>query len=260
MNLAELQRAFQQHVLQGSGTVEREIHGSDAVPVAARLTVYSDAYRLRLVDALAQNYPRLQRLLGDSAFAELAREYLAAFPSTHESVRWFGDRLAEHLAAKAEAGEQPWLQELARWEWSVAAAFDSQDLAPLDETALAKIEPDHWPALRFQFHPSLQLLQLTTNTPALFKALSDDAALPPPVCLETPQSWVIWRQQLTPRYRSLSADEASALRTALGSGSFEAICDALCEWHDAADVPVRAAVLLKTWLGEEMLSGTGPAA
>lgn len=256
MNLAELQRAFQQHVLQGTGNVGHDINRSEAVPAGTRLAVYSDAYRLRLADALAQNYPRLQRLLGNDSFAELARAYLAAFPSTRESVRWFGDRLAEYLAAQPGAAERSWLEELARWEWIVAGAFDAEDIAPLAEAALAQVAPDRWPTLQFQFHPSVQLLQLSTNAPALFKALSDDATPPPPARLTAPRTWVIWRQQLTPRYRSMSTDEAGALRTAMEGGSFEDICNVLCKWHDASDVPVRAATLLKMWLGEEMLTGT----
>ncbi|HKE92868.1 MAG TPA: DNA-binding domain-containing protein, partial [Povalibacter sp.] len=71
MDLAQLQRAFLQHVVNGDTAVADHVESSAAVPVATRLAVYADAYRLRLVDALASNYPRMQQLLGRDAFAAL---------------------------------------------------------------------------------------------------------------------------------------------------------------------------------------------
>ena len=66
-------------------------------------------------------------------------------------------------------------------------------------------------------------------------------------------SWLIWRHNLTPRYRSLSADEALALQTVAAQGTFEQMCETLCEYHEAADVPVRAVILLKGWIHEQMV-------
>src|SRR5690606_40146004 len=60
-------------------------------------SVYADAYRLRLIEALAHNYPRLQQLLGEEEFSTVARSYLDEHPSRSVSVRWFGNRLAVHL-------------------------------------------------------------------------------------------------------------------------------------------------------------------
>lgn len=252
MNLLELQRAFQHHVVHRSDEVLAAIEGSEQIPARLRLAVYAEGYQLRLTEALAHNFPRLQQLLGEERFGAIARRYLAEHPSSSVSVRWFGNRLAAHL--EAQHADRPWLAELARWEWAIAAAFDAADAAPVSEAALGEVEPAAWPTLRFEFHASVQHLQLGSNAPALFKALSAEVECPPP-CSVSPQRWLIWRQSLTPRYRSLAADEAQALDVLLAHGTFGDACEALCEWHEPQDVPAQAARLLKGCVTEGMIVG-----
>jgi hypothetical protein len=251
MDLAQLQRAFQQHVLSGDVAISKLVSGSQAVPVRERLQVYAQAYQLRLVEALSHNYPRLLQLLGDDQFANLAREYLKNYPSSTPSVRWFGSHLHELL--EREYAETPALRDLALLEWSIASAFDAADIAPLEAQKLASLAPDQWPSLRFVFQPSVQLLITGSNAVSLFKALADEQPVPPPTS-ESQASWLVWRAELTPRYRSLGEDEAAALRAALSQGTFEEICEALSSWHEADDVAVRAITLLKTWIAEGLLS------
>lgn len=251
--LAELQRDFQRHVMHGHERIVDAVAGTSNVPATLRLEIYSEAYRLRLTEALASTLPRLQQLLGKEQFAEVARDYIDLCPSSYPSIRWFGDQMPRLL--RKSFPEQPWLAELATWEWAIAAAFDGADAEPVGIDALAAVAPEHWPSLTFQFHPTVQVLRTHTNAPVLFKALSADDRLPEPVALDEPQSWLIWREELRTQYRSLSLDESAALAVMRGGGSFEMLCDALCTWHDADAVPAQAAGLLKRWVVEQMIVG-----
>lgn len=256
MQLAELQRAFQEHVLRQEQSIAGTVVDSAQLPVALRLGIYTDAYLLRLIEALAHNYPRLQQLLGTEAFAQLAQRYLAARPSTYVSVRWLGDRLAEQLEQEADYMDRPWIAELARWEWAVAGAFDAADVEPLGLDALGAIEPGDWPGLYFKFHPSLHRVRLHTNAPALCRALVEGGATPTPTILNTTQDWLIWRQHLTTRFRQLDAAETRALETLQGRppqgvpGTFAEMCAVLCDFHDPQQVPLLAAGMLKAWIAE----------
>lgn len=251
--LTELQRDFQRHVMHGHERIVDAVGGTADVPATLRLAIYSEAYRLRLTDALASTMPRLQQYLGKDRFAELAREYIDLSPSTYPSIRWFGDQLP--LLLKRSLPEQPWLAELACWEWAIAAAFDGADADPVGVDALAAVAPDQWPTLSFQFHPTVQCLQMQTNAPVLFKALSADDAPPDAVELDEPQPWLIWREGLKTQYRSLTADESASLEVMRSGGTFEALCDTLCGWHEVEAVPAQAAGLLKRWVVEQMIVG-----
>jgi hypothetical protein len=97
------------------------------------------------------------------------------------------------------------------------------------------------------------LLSLSTNAPALFKTLSADETPPAPASSDRPQSWLIWRQDLSPHYRPVAEEESALLQRLVDGATFEALCDLLCEWHEAEDVPARAAVALKGWIREQLL-------
>lgn len=254
MNLAELQRAFKNYLLHEDDRLVSQVVSSEGLAAELRLEVYGDAYPARLAEALASNYPCLQQHLGAQPFRSLSRAYLATYPSHTVSLRWFGDRLPHYLARQTRYAARPWLAELAHWEWAIAAAFDAADAAPLPRMALSNVAPAAWATLRFGIHPSAQRLQLQTNAPALFKALSEETEWPTPHMLEQPQDWLIWRQDLTPKYRSLAADEARVFDLMCSHASFGEICEALCEWHEPDQVPVQAAALLQRWLSDQVLT------
>jgi hypothetical protein len=251
MDLASLQHAFQQHVLNGDGPAAAYVNRSDEISAHERLQVYSDAYRLRLTDALAHNFPRLHELLGHEQFDPLAGDYLRAHPSALPSVRWIGEHLAQFLTVRSVS---PAFIDLAHWEWAIAAAFDAGDAESLQAQELSDIPADDWPVLRFAFHPSLQLLMTQSNAVSMFKALTDQQPVPKPES-QSEQWWLIWRHRFTPRYRSIQPDERAALSEALNQGTFDAICAVLSERHTADQAAVRAITLLKTWLAEELLTG-----
>jgi hypothetical protein len=249
--LRNLQHDFQRHVLKGDAAIMDAVNSTPAVPARTRLTVYSNAYRIRLAEALASNMPRLKELLGDAQFGVIAAEYVDAHPSQFASIRWFGDRLAQSLERSHPS--QPWLAELAHWEWALAASFDASDATAVGVDCLASVAPGDWAALQLQFHPSVQYLELATNAQALFKALAEEQPPPQPATLEHPQPWLLWRQDLKTQYRSLERDEAAAVRIMRAGGTFGAMCEALCEWHEGDEVPLVAAGMLKRWIVEEQL-------
>lgn len=244
-NLAELQGRLQRTILSGEVRDDAD---------ATRVGVYVTAYRLRLIEALAANFPRLQQLCGNEQFAQLATRYLERCPSESISVRWFGHRLSEFLRDDAALAAMPWLHELAQWEWEIAAAFDAPD-GPSIELSALNVLPEQWPSLQFSLHPSVRMLRLTTNAVVLFNAMSADDAHPPaPAMLDSPQRYVIWRSNYDIRFREQSDDEGSTLQALAQNETFEALCVKLCDWWDENEVPARAASLLRTWVTEGFIT------
>jgi hypothetical protein len=249
--LAQLQRELQRSIVTGdTGFVTGIV--ADGVAAATRVGVYSTAYRLRLIEALAANFPCLRDFLGGDAFSVMARDYLDRHPSQNVSVRWFGHRLAEFLRHSETFATAPWVAELAQWEWDIAGAFDATDIEPIELQAL-NIAAEDWPQLRFELHPSVRLLSLQTAAVALFRQAAATARELPEL-LERPQAYVIWRQGLDVRYREQSDDEAHALTLLSQGGTFEAMCADLCDWVAEDEVPTRAASLLKTWVIEGLIA------
>ncbi len=226
---------------------------------APRLGVYRNAYRLRLVEALRSNYPVLQRVLGDDAFAALGQAYLATYPSREPSIRWFGDRLPDwldaRLAADPAALPHPALADLAHMEWGVCTSFDAADAEPVTHAALAALALTAWPGLRFVPHPSVRVLRLAWAVEPLWRALTDDAdaATEPPDALA--HDLLVWRQGLDSRYRSLEADEAQALAACLSGLRFDALCERVGEADGPEASAEAVAARVVAWLSQWVAAG-----
>jgi hypothetical protein len=245
--LRELQRELQSYLLGEPSAIAAAIVVAPPLPVAERLGIYRNAYRVRLIEALDDTYPHLHAVLGDEVFSALGEGFVAAHPSVYRSIRWYGAELSQFLLDNAPYAEQPILAELALLEWTLAEVFDAPDAEPVGRAAFSAIDPEAWGELRFEFHPSLRRLFLQWNTAAVWQALSSGEAPPDPQCADAAAPWLVWRQNLQNYFRSMPADEAVALDCALRGDSFAEICEALAEWLAEDGIPLRAAGLLGVW-------------
>ena len=174
MRLEELERTVQAHVLAG-GALPDALERAVQPPAVGRWEIYSAGYRLRLVEALAAQYPALAARLGAAAFAERMRAFVEATPSLHRSVRDYGAEVGAFLAAQAASDEDAMLAELAQFEWQLAAAFDAPDAVALAPADLAEVAAQEWPSLSFAPLPSVRRLQLTSNAVAAWRAATAQA-------------------------------------------------------------------------------------
>jgi|HubBroStandDraft_1064217.scaffolds.fasta_scaffold05499_6 hypothetical protein len=245
--LRELQRDLQSHLLGADDAIVKAIVDAPPLPTLERLGIYRNAYRVRLIEALDDTYPVLHAVLGDEDFAALGEEFVAAHPSAHRSIRWYGGELAEFLRRQAPYAGQPIFAELALLEWTLAEVFDAADANPKPRAALSAIDPSAWSELHLEFHPSLRRLDLKWNTTAVWQAMSREEPPPDPECAEYPVPWLLWRQDLQNYFRSMPGDEAAALESALRGENFGEICAALAEWLPEEEIPLRAAGLLGLW-------------
>lgn len=221
-----------------------------------RLAVYYEGYRLRLLEALGEDYPALKYLLGNDDFEAMGRAYVAKARSRHYSIRWFGGGLAEFLSSDDAWRDRPQAADLARWEWALGEAMDAGDAEATDAAVVAAVEPERWADLRPAFHPSLRRLDLAWSVPPFRLAVeAEDPSPPAPELLPSPVSWAIWRDGTKVLYRSLAADEAAAVDAARAGATFGTLCETLAETRDAENAAGMAAGLLRTWVDAGWIVG-----
>lgn len=268
--LRSQQQAFRRAVVAGPDPDPGRgfaLFAKGAADTARRLEIYRHAYRSRLSDALAANYPVLARALGDEAFEGLARRYIDARPSRHASIRWFGDELGEFCdQAGGQEGADPLphpaLRDLIRLEWAICSAFDAADVPLATRDELIGLATEDWPALRLRFHPSVALLDLEWGVEPIWQALSND--IDQGVEREVPEPHrhrhdiVVWRQALTPKWRSLDGVEAACLAAALRGASFAQWCELAAAQLEDGAAPA-AAGWLQGWLADGLIARSGVA-
>ena len=249
--LLNLQRSMMQWLLTEKGDIETEIVGTKKVSSKIRLAIYANAYRYRLIDALSDNYPSVHTLLGDEGFYNDGIKYIAAYPSDHFSIRYFGSRLETFLSEHHQ--ETKVLAEMARFEWALRNSFDAADEIPLELKVLQEVKPEAWAELGFILHPSVARLDLEWNVPQLWAAIENETGQIPFEQAEYPIPWLVWRKELKTYYRSLEVDEAWALNAVMKGHHFSEICTGVCEWVDEAYAPERVAGFISQWLEDDLI-------
>lgn len=250
--LAQLQASFQSYLIDENHCAElNKIIVDDAkVGVKKRLSIYADAYRLRIIEALSNSYPKLKALLGDDLFDTTARSYIDAYPSKYRNMRWVGDQMATHLAHTLP--QHPIAAEMASFEWALGLAFDAEDLPILTMQDLALIAPENWADLALIFDPSVQLLTLKWNVLLIWQAL--DLNIIPPASVLINEPCMIWRQETYSHYQSLDKTELDAIQLVLKGATFGQLCDHLHGSFSDEEAITKAAGFLNSWLIRNMLS------
>jgi hypothetical protein len=251
--LPDIQEAFQRFLLAGDSAIGSHVVGTSRVPIETRLGIYGDGYRSRLIEALQASFPVLATLLGETDFQTLAARYVDAHESTFFSIRFYGDRMGDFLAADAEYSKAPLLAELARWEWAMAAVFDAADAEPLDISAFAQVAPEDWAELRFEWSPAVQVVEVEWNVPQLWKAVTEETDRPDPSLATA--SYLIWRRELQIFFRPLGEEEAGVVAAARAGHSFGELCERLCEHLDESEASLHAAGYLRGWVESGLLVG-----
>jgi len=252
--LPRIQGDFQSYLLGGDSTdIEQHVVGTQKVPIATRLGIYGDGYVSRLIEALEANFPVLSRLLGGEDFGALGTSYVRSHDSPFFSIRYYGNGLAGFLATDPAYAGVPVLADLARWEWAMTEVFDAADADPITTEALARIAPESWAGLRFDWHPSVRRLALAWNAPQIWKAITDEAEPPEFSVSAEPVEWLLWRQDLRTYFRSLQPAEAAALDAAREGRSFGELCALLSEKLGEAEAPAKAAGFLRDWIDSGLI-------
>ena len=290
--LAKLQKLFAgwvTHPAAGDKGMDDMIVGDDSASAAERIDIYRNAYRLRLIKAMAIEYPGLKALAGDHEFAELAWAFVQAHPPDHASLRWVGRGLDRFVRRTAPWRGQEVLAEMASYEWARGLAFDAADSEVVTIGELQALPADQWPGVSCRLVPSFQRLDLRWKIPLLSRELrraddsseevderlsmqssnvatlrlvkqegqgGDAAAIK---ALLRPQSeplpWALWRQGLDIHWRSLSPAEAWALQQAQEGRVLADICEGLCRWFAVDRVPLELASLLNIWVEGGLVAG-----
>ncbi|KAB2638830.1 MAG: hypothetical protein DVB25_06940 [Verrucomicrobia bacterium] len=247
--LDSLQKTFQAAVLAENlapGLFARE--GGEG-----GFSIYANAYRARLTDALRDNYPILLLALGDEMFLELALSYIGEQPSRQRSICWFGHQLADFMRQRPDRVPHPALADLASMDWALRGVFDAADQPLLRVEDLSALPAEDWPGKRFQLRATVAMVELSWNVEPIWQALSADAEAQTSPPHESKHLLLAWRKGLDCKWRSLASTEAAALRGLSNGGTFAEICEVVAE-IDVSASATAVATMLQQWIADELLA------
>lgn len=253
-DLLEIQDLLQTAVLNAShaNTTMTLLTSSPTVDAHARLSIYQEAYRLRLIEALENDFPALKIYWGNERFNQEMLGYIENCQSMNPSLRWYGKELASYLETKGPV--YSFAAELAAFEWAIGLAFDASDDTILTAKDLASLPSSAWQELGLQLHSSLRWISCKYNTADVWHALVNQEEMP---CVEKmPDAhWLaIWRNQYKVRYRAISTLELEAISLFSKGEGFGNIIAQLSSTTLGDDAPNYLVTWLREWLSNEWIS------
>lgn len=247
--------------IDGSGL--RQILRSDRdLAAAERLEVYSNAYFVRIQDCLREDFGALADVLGEAAFHDLVKTYLMINPPVRPSLRHAGARLSRHLRTEPFATifsqRCPYACDLAELEWAISEAFYAVDSSTIGPDALALVAPEHWPELRFEITPTLQIVSCDWPVQQVREHFDENLSTPGDEDLQLVEEQTkirVWRRGENVLYLAIPPIEANALAAASAGSTFGSICGEIALALGDAEAPQASATLLAEWLSSGLITG-----
>jgi hypothetical protein len=242
MSLAEFQERFWKLARYEASAPRRDAGRllSDRPPLSPgqRADLYAEMYWERHVGTLRDQFPKLCALVGPDAFDVLATRYVEAHPSTHHSLARLGEALPRHLST--HPSRRPDLADLAALEWARYDVQFERDDAPASLSVLSAAPQRSLEHVRLRAVASARLLALDHDALALWQALADGRAAPPPAPASV--AAVVWRAGGDAVHAKVRPRELEPLRRLFAGAPFGEISAGFGEARDALDV-AEAAVL-----------------
>lgn len=252
--LAEIQEDFQRHLLSMDEALIQRIAGANKHVVDTRLNIYTNAYRLRLLDALKNDYAVLEQYLGNEDFVRLGLSYIEAYPSVYFSINLFGQNLEKFLANTEPYPQKPYLSELAGFAWALNSAIDAANAPLLTKEDITAIPLDNWGNMVFTLHPSVCLYSARWNVLPIWQNLILNQQPPKPLLQEKPTYCLLWRKGTHFYYSTITAQEFFVIKAIQQLNSFAEICNGLLQWFPEDQIAGYAVNLLLQWINNEILS------
>jgi hypothetical protein len=239
MSLLALQRDFRSWLTREAVDAGARL---EAAP-APGLPIYLNNYRSSLISCLAESFEITRAWLGDEAFEAAAAIHIDRLPPHSWTLDAYALDFPASLALRYP--NDPEVAELARLECALSVAFVGADADAIDPATLTDVD---WDMAVLRFVPTLTLLDVTTNIAAIWSAITAEEKPPAAALLPEPASIAIWRNDLTPAFRTLDTEEAGALSLMMSGLRFGDLCAVLVEQHGEQDGPAMAGALLGQWL------------
>lgn len=124
-----------------------------------RFSIYRNNVFYSLGQALAELYPVIRKLVGDTFFQATTRAYIHRHPPEQAAMVFFGREFPKFLADFEPARTMRYLVDVAQLEWARHQAYHAADRSAMGLDDFTAITPEVFGQARVELHPSVQCLQ-----------------------------------------------------------------------------------------------------
>ncbi len=256
---------LERHIQLVSGFAARQAKQEDLAPLmetnvapGQRAFVYRNSGMLACVEALRSNHKRLATLMGETAFGDMARNFIIHNPPTRRSLVGYGETLPAFIASHVDAHGLPWLADLARLDRAWLAAHMAVDGPVLAADAVAGLDEDALMQSRFTLHSSLHLVETEFDLWALWCTLDRGEAPEGTVAIpERPTRQAFLRPAFEVEAHPLTPASGAFLEALLSGETLAGACEAALAVNADADLTAMIAFSFQSGLFSARKTRTG---
>ncbi len=216
MPLRSDQNAFAEALLDPEAEIPGDLLGRDGMRSEKRFSVYRNNVTISLVEALMATFPATVMIVGEEFFRAAAAIYVRQDPPSSPVLISYGSGFPDFLETFEPARDLAYLPDVARLEMAWVEAYHAADDSVLAADELAAIPPDRLGGIRFQMHPSVQII--ASAFPIVTIWTMNRGGEPGPVDMNNAEAALVARPDMTVEVRNLPAGGGSFL-LALGDGA-----------------------------------------
>ncbi len=139
-----------------------------------RFNIYRNNRATSLIENLEATYPAVLKLVGDSYFKAVARQFIDIHPPQSPVMFEYGENFGEYLCSMPTAQQIPYVEDVARIEWLRNKAYHAPDAPLVNLSDATDMSPDHLANGVLVFHPSVGLLSSKWAAGSIWSATVTD--------------------------------------------------------------------------------------
>jgi hypothetical protein len=174
-SLRELESSFGRALLGEPKAALLDLIAADGLTPDARLRIYRNHVLVTLTDALIATYPVVCRLVDERFFRYAADQYIRAHPPAVPCLFEYGESFAGFLAAFGPCQHLEYLPDVARLEWAINHAHQTDDADSIDAARLGEVPADRIGSVSLALHPSVSFLSSPWPVDRIWRANQPDA-------------------------------------------------------------------------------------
>ena len=245
--LPETQAGFGAALLDPDLPVPSGVVGPSGKNAQKRFAVYRNNVTVSLIDALADIFPAVQRLVGRDFFRDMARVYLMEEPPASAVLFEYGGGFAAFLENFEPVSEFPYLSDVARLERAWLDVFHSADVEPLSPETLGAIAPESLGDVRFTPHPAARIVRSRYAALSIFSASRENRTLDGIRPLD-PEDGLITRPAFEVQVRLSPPGGADFFQALMGGNTLGGAASLTLERYPGFDLPAALSALLEAGL------------
>ena len=179
-------------------------------PDAARFAVYRNNVAVALIKALESRFPVVRKLVGDTFFRAMARDFTMTHKPPTPIVITYGDEFPDFVGSYDTAAAVFYLADVARLEAAWTRAYNAEDAAPTTLSEIALVRGDRLAETRLFTHPASQIVHSRFPIGTIWAAHQGDIVQP--VTLWGPETVLIVRPAMHVTVHILPDSDASFAR------------------------------------------------